>query len=121
MFLGEKRSPRARLKSIRTIHTYIHIYIEHIPDFALSTPNTVSLATLARQLLKAARTPPTQFLVDGCYARLLLFVYLQGLLHYNTRTKYLPKEEPLTNFRANLEEISGPGYKTLGHFFGAVR
>ncbi len=26
MFLGEKSSPRARLKSIRTIHTYIHIY-----------------------------------------------------------------------------------------------
>ncbi len=69
---------------------------------------------------KGARTPPTQFFVDGCYARLLLFVYLQGLLHYNTRTKYLPKE-PLTNFRANLEEISRPGYKTLGHFFGAVR
>ncbi len=69
---------------------------------------------------KGARTPPTQFFVNGCYARLLLFVYLQGLLHYNTRTKYLPKE-PLTNFRANLEEISGPGYKTLGHFFGAVR
>ncbi len=39
-------------------------------------------------------------------------VYLQGLLHYNTRTKYLPKA-PLTNFRANLEETSGPGYKTL--------
>ncbi len=38
--------------------------------------------------------------------------YLQGLLYYNTRTQYLPKE-PLTNFRANLEEISGPGYKTL--------
>ncbi len=56
--------------------------------------------------LKGARTPPTQFFVDGCYARLLLFVYLQGLLHYNTSTKYLPKE-PLTNFRANLEEISG--------------
>ncbi len=41
-----------------------------------------------------------------------IIVYLQGLLHYNTRTKYLPKE-PLTNFRANLEEISGPSYKTL--------
>ena len=31
---------------------------------------------------------------------------IQGLLYYNTRTQYLPKE-PLTNFRANLEEISG--------------
>ncbi len=28
--------------------------------------------------------------------------------YYNTRTQCLPKE-PLTNFRANLEEISGPG------------
>ncbi len=31
----------------------------------------------------------------------------------------VPAKEPLTNFRANLEEISGPGYKTLRHFFGA--
>ncbi len=53
------------------------------------------------------------FLVGGpTLCTITTIVYLQGLLHYNTRRKYLPKE-PLTNFRANLEEISGPGYKTL--------
>ncbi len=59
--------------------------------------------------LKGGRTPPTQFFVDGCYARLLLLYTYRG---FNTRTKYLPKA-PLTNFRANLEEILGRGYNTL--------
>ncbi len=34
MFLGEKSSPRAHLKSIGTIHTYIHIL--HYPPLILS-------------------------------------------------------------------------------------
>ncbi len=37
----EKRSTRARLKGILTIHTYT-VYIKHIPDFARSTPNILS-------------------------------------------------------------------------------
>ncbi len=35
VFLQKNSFPLARLKGIRTIHTYIH---KHIPDFALSTP-----------------------------------------------------------------------------------
>ncbi len=114
----------ALMKSIHFFSFYLygrkfHVITDHKPHLSIVTKPQEN-RRLLRWALKGARTPPTQFFVDGCYARLLLFVYLQGLLHYNTRTKYLPKE-PLANFRANLEEISGPGYKTLGHFFGAVR
>ena len=45
MFLGEKAVPAARVFKGHTIST-IHTYIKHIPDFALSIPNTVSLANL---------------------------------------------------------------------------
>ncbi len=51
MFFGEKRSPRARLRGIRTIpHTYNYTYNIYPILHYLSTPNTVSLATLARQI-----------------------------------------------------------------------
>ncbi len=94
-----------------------HVLLE--PSLSPNIQNKI-ICPGGRGLLKGARTSPTQFFVDGCYARLLLLYTYRGLLHDNTRTKYLPKE-PLTNFKANLEEISGPGYKTLRHFFGAVR
>ena len=45
MFLGEKTvHARAFKGHMYNPYIYIYIYIEHIPDFALSTPNTVSLA-----------------------------------------------------------------------------
>ena len=45
----------------------------------------------------------------------ITIVYLQELLHYNTRIKNLPKA-PLTNFKVNLEEISGPVIKLCSTF-----
>ncbi len=62
--------------------------------------------------VKGGRTPPTQFFLLMVDMHEYYYCILTGASHYNTRTKYLPKV-PLTNFRANLEEILGPGYKTL--------
>ncbi len=53
--------------------------------------------------------------VDGCYARLLLLYTYRG---FSTTTQ---GQSTCRYFGANLEEISRPGYKTLQHFFGAVR
>ncbi len=63
------------------------------------------------QYIKGGRTPPTQLFLLMLLCMITIIVYLQGLLHYNTRTKCL------TNFRVNLEEISRASYKTLLHFF----
>ncbi len=42
VFWGGKKSPRVRLRGIRTFHIYM--YIEHIPDFQFSTLIALSLA-----------------------------------------------------------------------------
>ncbi len=55
-------------------------------------------------VFKGARTPPTQF---------LLTVKHDYYYWIHTGASLLQHKEPLTNFRANLEKISGPGYKTL--------
>ncbi len=59
MFLGEKSFPRARLKSIRTILTYI------IPDFALSTPYS-PLPERSRLSLRTINLIQSGMLVRKC-------------------------------------------------------
>ncbi len=83
---------------------------------AICHPSALELVRLALHI-KGARTPPTQFFVDGCYARLLLLYTYRGFSTTTQGQSTCRRSRSL----ANLEEISGPGYKTLGHFFGAVR
>ncbi len=54
--LGEKTAPARAFKG-HMYNPYILLYIEHIPDFTLSTPNTVSLAQLARQIILRVSCP----------------------------------------------------------------
>ncbi len=57
--LGEKTAPTRAFKGHMYNPYIIIIYFEHIPDFAfaLSTPNTVSLALLARQIVLRVSCP----------------------------------------------------------------
>ena len=59
---------------------------------------------LNNNVVKGGHTPPTQFLVDGCYARLQLLYTYRGF-STTTQGRSTCRRRPLTNFRVNVEEI----------------
>ncbi len=64
---------------------------------------------------KGGRTPPTQFFVDGCYARLLLLYTYRGFSTTTQGRSTCRRSRALNLERIwkKYQEISGPGYKTL--------